>query len=167
LLQAPIQDSILKFRWIEFILAQTGFLDYKDLPGVYNEPLTEFYLQRLHSIHLASFVCFLGIFAGYWPSGVERAAFLVRRDESLGVPFGRLYVQLHFRCFRLTDTLANTVGSDGLQCYRERGEIEPSDLGIARVSFEERRISIFGILSRFRSLGDDKNLYVTHLFTEF
>jgi hypothetical protein len=39
------------------------------------------------------------------------------------------------------------IRNDGLQCHRQRGEISSPDLGKIPTRFEERRISIFGILS--------------------
>jgi hypothetical protein len=141
LLQTPIQDSVLKFKWIEFVLAQTGFLNYKASPDY--DYLTS------QTIHQASFLCFLGIFAGYWPSGAERADFSFKADMYSANTFNRYYTQIHFRCFILTDTFNNIIGSDGLQCSRQRGKIESSALGITARRFEERRISIFGVLSNF------------------
>jgi hypothetical protein len=142
LLQTPIRDSILWVGWIKFILAQTGFLNYKF-------PFDEA-SKRFNDIHLASFLCFLGTFAGYWPSGVERARFSFRTashgltsDEA----FGLYYAQVHFRYFTPSDTLNKAIGSDGLRCHRQQGQIESLDLGKNPTRFEERRISIFSILS--------------------
>jgi hypothetical protein len=140
LLQAPIEDSILKFRWIQFILAQTGFLGYKGLLGTYDKRSEMFWLQR-YAFHLTYFLCFLGIFAGCWPSGAERTSFSHNRSLEWH------YAQIHFRCFALTDALDDTVGTDGLRCQRQQGEIVYSVVEPESARFRETQISIFGILS--------------------
>jgi hypothetical protein len=150
-LQIPIRESIVQFRWIEFILAQTGFLNY--------ESSLNLEMQQLNEIHIVAFLCFLGTFVGYWPSGAERASFsyMVGAERSfadaiarIGLPndepFKPYYAQIHFRHFTLTKTLNKMIGSDGLRCYRQQGKIESLDLGKPPALFEERRISIFGIL---------------------
>ncbi|KAE9372640.1 hypothetical protein N431DRAFT_244483 [Stipitochalara longipes BDJ] len=98
-------------------------------------------------------MCFLGTFSGHWPSAVERASFSFR---TIFYPLEQLFTQVHFRYFKLIDTLNDNVGSDGLQCHRQRGKIPPSSPGRSPLQFEERRISIFGILSaphRFNDFG--------------
>jgi hypothetical protein len=45
------------------------------------------------------------------------------------------------------DTPKKTLGSDGLKCQRQQGEIKFPGLRISLFRFEERRISIFRILS--------------------
>jgi hypothetical protein len=143
LLQTPIRDSILEFRWIEFILAQTGFLGY----GVLNPRDQSSGDQNSGEIHQASFLCFLGTFAGYWPSVSERAHFSFRTDWAGYHKLPLHYAQIHFRCFELADTSGNTPGSGyGLKCQRQRGQIESANLKKI-THFEEKRISIFGILS--------------------
>jgi hypothetical protein len=136
-----MRSSILEFRWIQFILAQTGFLNYeKGLDG--------------HSPLIASFLCFLGTFTGHWLSAAERANFSFMGELASGsFRFDRHFAQIHFRCFTLTGDLDDTIGSGGLQCLRQRGQITSSALGTIPLRFEERRISIFGVLSDFGHEG--------------
>jgi len=145
LLQVPIRHSILEFRHIEYILAQTGFLDYKLPSNIYG-------LVR-QTPHLASVLFFLGTFSGQWSSGTERALFSSRSEN-----YGRFqwnYVQLHFRYFRLVDELSDIIASDGLLCLRQRGQITSSALETVPLRFEERRISIFGVLTAPSGYGGD------------
>jgi hypothetical protein len=102
--------------------------------------------------HIASFSGFLGTFAGYRPSTAERARFSSIWDYP-GKRFkswiGPHFVQIHFPSFALAENSGKWVGSDGLQFLRQRGQIPSSDLGGVPVEFEEKRISIFGVLSTF------------------
>ncbi|PMD38648.1 hypothetical protein L207DRAFT_42244 [Hyaloscypha variabilis F] len=141
LLQTPIRDSILEFKWLEFILAQAGFLDYESpSSGIFSR------LPR-YAPHLASVLFFLGMFAGHWSSGAERALFSSRVEILSGLAWN--YAQLHFRYFVLGNEPNNTIGSGGLLCVRQRGQITSSTLGIVPLRFDERRISIFGALTAF------------------
>lgn len=136
LVQTPIQHSVLEFGWIAFILSQTGFLSDTDDHSL------------VHSkANLVSVLSFLGIFAGYWSSGTERATFASIRENKSEFSIPCDYVQLHFRLFTLVDTPSDVTGSDGLLCRREQGQINYSTLGTVALQFKERRVSIFGILS--------------------
>ena len=135
-------------------MAQAGFLNYKPM--------------RLNSIidsgnslppHLTSFMFFLGMFAGYWSAGIERARFSSRMFFSSEMKPWHC-AQVHFRCFILVKNFSDTIGcesSEGLQCVRQRGQITSPTLGTFR--FEERRISIFGTISGFdhvtATVGDE------------
>ena len=138
LLNVPINDGILELRLIELILAQTGLWSYKPpLLGRMNS-----YRQRL-----ASVMCFLGIFAGHWTSLSERSYFSHQLDLDGPELLGPCYLQVHFRCFTHKESLTPTKDTDGLRCHRQRGEIASDTLEMTSRYFEERRISIFGVLS--------------------
>jgi hypothetical protein len=139
-LKVPVKDGILELRWIEFILAQTSFGNYANS---YQLTLPDSDYPR----YLSSVICFLGTFAGKWPSRNERSEFSHKADmRSLG--FNRYYLQVHFRCFTCTsESLKPSPGTGGLQCLRQRGEIASDTLKVVPHFFKERRISIFGILS--------------------
>jgi len=95
---------------------------------------------RSYATHLASVVCFLSTFAGHWPTRNERAEFSYKHDHIRYAPTLRYYLQVHFRCYKCPTSLSEGMGTDGLVCKRERGQI-------ASGIFEETRISIFGTLS--------------------
>ena len=98
-------------------------------------------------MYLSSIICFLGTFAGKWPSRNERSEFSHKADMR-SVGFNRYYLQVHFRCFTCTPKLLkSSPGTGGLHCSRQRGEIVSDTLKVIPHFFEERRISIFGILS--------------------
>ncbi|KAI0451715.1 hypothetical protein F5B21DRAFT_364515 [Xylaria acuta] len=59
----------------------------------------------------------------------------------------RCYLQIHFRCFAGIESLEKSPGTDGLRCDRERGQIASDHSGTTTFFFEERRISVFGLLS--------------------
>ncbi|KAI0102748.1 hypothetical protein GGR51DRAFT_526107 [Nemania sp. FL0031] len=133
----PIEDRILGFRWISFILAQIC----RPALGVPN------------SAQGPTVMCFLGVFSGQWLPRQERDLFAYEirnvhhqtRNMSLSIRLSCL--QIHFRCFEAVKSLKRSQGTDGLMCYREQGQI-PSKTGItAPYYFEERRISMFGVLS--------------------
>ena len=138
-MQPPMHDSILKLSWIEFALAQTGL-------WVYDKTSVDPTVKRTYSKHLASVLYFLGIFVGFWPSRHERSKFSRRRGV-FGDDISGYYIQIHFRCFKRIGSGERTVGSDGLLCKRQRGQIMSSAQGGAPLLFEEKRVSIFGLLS--------------------
>jgi hypothetical protein len=97
---------------------------------------------------------FLGVFAGQWPSRNERIWFswgrgwdFLSRDGN----FERCYPQVHFRCFEAVTSQKKHLGTGGLKCDRERGEIALK----APYHFEERRISLFGLLSLYHNFVRD------------
>jgi hypothetical protein len=72
------------------------------------------------------------------------------------------YVQLHFRYFTLVNTLmSDVIACDGLLCKRQQGLITSSALSIAPLRFEERRISIFGILTMLNDWHEDGKINTT------
>lgn len=150
-MQAPIHDSILELRWIEFILAQTGLWNY-DSPGPGD--------LVLYAMHIMPVVSFLATFVGHWPSRNERSRFTCRR-----IYFGEsrdcscYHVQIHFRCFARVESLPKSTGTDGFLCQREQGQIASTVPGIAPCLFEERRISILGIMSDSSDLMGTLNSY--------
>jgi hypothetical protein len=95
---------------------------------------------------LGSVMYFLGVFAGHWLPGNERSQFSCCYDFRPG-GMTRYYLQVHFRCFTHVDSLDWVKGTDGLRCLRKHFEIASDDPGVTSYIFQERRISIFGILS--------------------
>ncbi|KAI1119853.1 hypothetical protein F5Y10DRAFT_273656 [Nemania abortiva] len=135
-MSAPIKDGILSFRSINIILA---------LLGRWIHDLNEY---QENSLYTAPMIYFLGVFAGQWPVRNERILFSCRGERY--APWGgfrRQYLQLHFRCFESIESLGNSPGTGGLKCDREQGQIPSDTHGMAPYFFEERRISIFGLLS--------------------
>jgi len=100
----PLENGILEFRWIEFILAQMCLLTSSWKDSNYSwSALT----------HLSSIMYFLGIFAGQWPSRNERYDFSHKLDFDR--PFGRYYMQVHFRCFAPVTSLKASPDTEGLR----------------------------------------------------
>ncbi|KAI0105682.1 hypothetical protein GGR51DRAFT_181554 [Nemania sp. FL0031] len=101
-------------------------------------------------MHFGSVMYFLGVFAGSWPSRIERSKFSCVQDSLNrvgGQDFSRFYLQIHFRYFAGVESLTASQGVEGLRCYREQGEIISGIPGLAPYLFEERRISVFGLIS--------------------
>ena len=143
-LKVPLKDSVLEFCSIEFILAQMSLLNTS---WQHNPSSTR--------ALLASVTYFLGIFAGQWPSRTERYDFSHKGDLECPYWFARYYIQVHFRSFvPVTSLIASpdTEGdTEGLKCLREDIQITSDALKVLPHLFQERRISIFGVLS---STGD-------------
>ncbi|KAI0096953.1 hypothetical protein GGR51DRAFT_542117 [Nemania sp. FL0031] len=131
-----VKDGILSFQSINAILALIGRWGHKD---------DDTRSQDEKSTRSA--IYFLGIFAGQWPSRNERPTFTLIQDSPSGQildnPFNRHYLQLHFRCFKGIERPKAKLGAGGLQCDREQGRI-------GSYLLEERRISLFGLLSSTR-----------------
>ena len=104
-----------------------------------------------YATQLSSVMYFLGVFAGQWPSRNERSGFSHKRDIRIPFRFDRLYIQAHFRCFApVTSTvtsLKESQGIEGLKCLREDILITSDAPKVLPHLFQERRISIFGVLS--------------------
>lgn len=115
---------------------------------MYDSASSDIAIRKSYSTHLGSIVFFLGIFAGFWPSQIERSKFS-KRWGTIGGDQNHTcyYIQIHFRCFRRITSWESSDGTDGLLCQRQRGQILSSAQGVAPLLFEERRISIFGLLS--------------------
>jgi hypothetical protein len=131
---------------MEFILAQTG------LWGDYSYFIRDGKLVGF-AVRLASVTCFLGTFAGDRSPRNERSRFSYKLDfYAMPARPPRYNLQVHFRCYTcpesLHESLMEGVGTGGLLCKRQRGRIASTALGVDPRIFEERRISIFGILSR-------------------
>jgi len=137
----PLENGIVEFRWIEFILAQMCLLtsSWKD-PNNFWSAL----------MHLSSITYFLGIFAGQWASRNERYDFSHKFDFHRQSWFSRYYIQVHFRCFAPVTSLKASPDTEGLKCLREDIQIASDALKVPPHLFQERRISIFGVLSSSR-----------------
>ncbi|KAI0439892.1 hypothetical protein F4803DRAFT_21166 [Xylaria telfairii] len=146
-LRAPIENGVLDFESINIILAQIGrwsCMDGDDLNGD---------ASAKDAKYIALIVYFLGVFAGQWPSRNERVWFSCRRDQELTSNSGNLercYLQVHFRCFEGVKSREKSLGPSGLKCDREQGQVAPDIPGEDPHFFEERRISIFGLLTLHR-----------------
>ena len=158
-MQAPLDHSVLNPKGTEFILAQTCLWIHAK-HGVPDSKHVDDYVT-----HLASVVNFLGIFAGFWPSRVERSHYSKQwvefgaqltdvEDLDLAAEFKPstgCCIQLHFRTFVPVQSLMNTSTEvDGLSCQRHGGRIISSNSKLATLVFEERRASVFGFLSDAR-----------------
>ncbi|KAI1177425.1 hypothetical protein F4777DRAFT_204788 [Nemania sp. FL0916] len=154
---APVKEGLLKFRCINLILAHTGrWID---------KTSSEFLLFD----YTASIMYFLGVFAGEWPSSDERAWFTRNSPtrstvyDSYAGPIFLTYIQVHLRFFEAVNTLNHdrTTGErNGLKCNREQGSII-SESGTTY--FEEKRISIFGVLS-FTEFAPENRRYEAPTF---
>lgn len=104
--------------------------------------------------HFGSVMYFLSVFSGSWPSPNDIARFSYVYDESpaYGRSFRRHYLQVHFRYFTSVESLMKSEGA-GLECRREHIKIESKISGLASNLFEERRLSVFGLISG--PAGDD------------
>ena len=163
-MQAPIQGSILELKLVELILAQTGFFMY---------PITASrYSLISYGDHLASVMCFLGAFAGHWPSRNDRSAFTYQyghlpfSEDSVRAIYPYYLTQIHFRFFASMYPGESSRGIDGLLYQRQRCQIASSLLRVSPHLFEERRISIFGILSSNTSSSSIPAMYRVLILTE-
>ncbi|TGJ87162.1 hypothetical protein E0Z10_g1615 [Xylaria hypoxylon] len=141
LVRAPIQDGVLDLRWVNLALAHTSRWNYSN-------PLDES-IRWDERAHFASVVYFLGVFAGFWPSRNERLKFSCQFDAHWS---DRWYLQVHFRYFAGVNSLMVTRDTDGLQCHREQGRFVSDTVGLAPHFFEEKRVSVFGLLSASRAI---------------
>ncbi|KAI1173790.1 hypothetical protein F4777DRAFT_421598 [Nemania sp. FL0916] len=121
----PIENGVLSFPILNFILSQIG-------RWTYNEVETWLY--------------FLGVFSGQWSQRFERWHFSSIHMCARSTQIRLIGLQVHFRCFG-SISFDDGQGTDGLKCDRERGEIRSEIHGVAPLLFEEKRISIFGLLS--------------------
>ncbi|KAI0544778.1 hypothetical protein F4679DRAFT_563501 [Xylaria curta] len=130
LIKAPVEGGVLGFHWVNFIVAQASRWHYLDSPA---------------SMHFGRVIYFLGVFAGAWPLRKERLGFALRK--SLHHSFERWYLQVHFRYFADAAKPEKYEVTRGLQCTREKGKIASDSLDTSFYSFEEKRISVFGLIS--------------------
>jgi hypothetical protein len=143
-MEVPLKaGGILEFAWIEFILAQMC---------LYNAARFDRQVRdKSYAAHLSSVMYFLGVFAGQWPSRNERSGFSHKRDIRIPYRFDRFYIQAHFRCFAPVTSpvtlLKSSRDPEGLECLREDILIASDALKVLPHLFQERRISIFGVLS--------------------
>ncbi|KAI0490247.1 hypothetical protein F4859DRAFT_1999 [Xylaria cf. heliscus] len=136
LIKRPIQDRFLDFGLINLTLAYIG----RWTPGRSQYAANPGYT--------ASLMYFLGVFAGQWPSRNERSWFSCQHDLlPVGDGFYRYCPQVHLRCFESITALEKSLGASGLRCDRERGQILSDNAGGGLHFFEERRISVFGLVS--------------------
>lgn len=146
-MKVPLKDGILEFRWIEFILAQMC---------LFNATPSDWDIRdESYATHLSSVMYFLGIFSGQWPSRNERYDFSHKGDFARPFWFGRYYIQVHFRCFAPATSLKASPDTEGLKCLREDIQIASDALKVLPHLFQERRISIFGVLSSCESVAED------------
>jgi hypothetical protein len=138
-MKVPLKDGILEFRWLKFVLAQMCIFNLEHPNATINNGSI--------AAHLSAAMYFLGIFAGQWPSRNERSDFSHKGDFNRPPWFCRYYIQVHFRCFSPIKALSERPGTDGLKCLREDIQIASEALKVAPHLFQERRISIFGVLS--------------------
>ncbi|KAI0438448.1 hypothetical protein F4803DRAFT_534898 [Xylaria telfairii] len=131
--KARSKAGILSFRTINLILAQIG----------------RFFPERNRTHYPLMY--YLRMFTGPWPSRNERpiSAWETRAGRiEFERPFSYVCFQIHLRCFEAIESLEESLCNDGLKCDRERGQIAAEKPNAAPFFFEERRISVFGLLSR-------------------
>jgi len=167
--QLCVKNPRLDIRWIQFILAQTGLLLTSPTLGrTYDD-------EFVYSSHLGSVEYFLGNFLGlgFWPSDEDGPRFAWSRCTDLGNdPFSNYHLQVHFRCFRKVDlsdlrneeTAATSDIGAGFSCRRQTGRIlapnqkrKVKNLPLHEFDllFQERRISVYGLLSSSELLDKD------------
>ncbi|KAJ2991175.1 hypothetical protein NUW58_g2616 [Xylaria curta] len=136
---ALVQNGVLHLRWVNLIIALISRWNYTERPNsnTYNE------------MHFGSVMYFLGVFAGFWPSPNERSTFSCVHDyrKVLEGNFRRHYLQVHFRYFIGVQPPMERQDAFGLKCDRSRFEIVSDKKEVASSFFEERRISVFGLVS--------------------
>ncbi|KAI1735430.1 hypothetical protein F4680DRAFT_304494 [Xylaria scruposa] len=149
-LKASVKEKILTFSSIIRIIAQLSRW-CPTLATNPRPPMANSFSLPDHYRYTTAVNYFLGVFSGKWPSRNERVAFSLMYDTLQSTEkFHRCFLQVHFRCFDAITSLEGSVETSGLKCNRERGRIDSSTLDNALYFFEERRISIFGLLSSHR-----------------
>ncbi|KAJ8126151.1 hypothetical protein O1611_g7486 [Lasiodiplodia mahajangana] len=140
MIHAPILNGVLDIYWVNLVIALISRWNYVKQ---HNQ------LTTYDDMHFGSVMYFLGVFAGSWPSRIERSRFSCVHDyhNLIGQNFRRYYLQAHFRYFTGVESPMTSQNLNGLRCYREQGEIVSDIPGLASYFFEERRISVFGLIS--------------------
>ncbi|KAI0859717.1 hypothetical protein F4860DRAFT_246304 [Xylaria cubensis] len=129
LIKAPVKDGVLNISWVNLIMAHISRWNYSD-----DSP------APMDILHFSCVLYFLGVFAGFWPSRKERLRFARQHSLFNFDTFDRWYLQVHFRYFAGAAEVIKNEDAYGLQCNREKGNV-------AHYSFEEKRISVLGLLS--------------------
>lgn len=96
--------------------------------------------------HIECALDFLTVFAGLWPSRIQRSSFSQRFSMNFRT-FNRWYLQVNFRYFSAVEGLTTNEKICGLLCFREQGQVVATALKGGRHYFEEKRISVFGLIS--------------------
>ncbi|KAI0514641.1 hypothetical protein F5B22DRAFT_225808 [Xylaria bambusicola] len=106
-------------------------------------------LVSVYQSHFDSVMFFLSVFAGLWPSRNERMKFSWQVNTWPLMNFDCFYLQVHFRYFTTDkqeeDPGVPSASTHVLRCFREQGQIVSTALQVDSHSFQERRISVFGL----------------------